>query len=155
MGKAIDILKCSGAVIVFAISYVVCSIITQIFARLVNFDAQGFWVDLIPYSAAFVAGIFSVFVGLSVVDRVFRTVRPRTVVGIFFGIIGFFWAFPLLGLLLGLVGFIDAPLQSHGLWSANTPPLFLETIVAGITAWKLTGDDGEFGRRRLPATVKR
>jgi len=42
--------------------------------------------------AAFMAGYLSVLGGLSAVERVFKAVRLRTVAGIFFGFIGFFWA---------------------------------------------------------------
>ena len=95
---------------------------------------------------AFIEVPLSVLGGLSAVERVFQTVRPRTVAGIFFGIINFIWAFPLFGLLLAFVGLIDAPLQSNILWSADTPPQLVQVLVAGIAAWKMTGVDGDFGR---------
>ncbi len=139
------ILKYAGAVVVFVICYMICSIIAHLGVRLVNFDARGFWIDFLPYFAAFMAGILSVLGGLSAVERVFSTVRLRTVAGIFFGFIGLIWAFPLLGLLLGLVGLIDAPLQSHTLWSEDTRTQLVQSLVAGIAAWKMTAANGVFG----------
>ncbi|MCH7651147.1 MAG: hypothetical protein IIA63_08310 [Nitrospinae bacterium] len=147
MSKAVTLLKYTGAMIVFVISYVICSVIAHIGVRLVNFDARGFWIDFLPYFAAFMAGILSVLGGLSVVERVFPTVRPRTVAWVFIGLMSFFWGLPLLGLLMGLVGLIDAPLQSHVLWSADTPPQAVQALAAVIAAWKMTAAEGDFGPR--------
>jgi hypothetical protein len=145
MDKTATYLKYTGAVIVFVICFLICSIIVHFGVRLVNFDAQGFWVYLLPYLTAFMAGYLSVLGGLSAVERVFSTVRLRTVAWIFIGFTGLFWAIPLLGLLLGLVGVINAPPETHTLWSADTPPQVFQALVAGIAAWKMTAVDGDFG----------
>lgn len=145
MSKAVTSLKYTGAVIIFVISYVICSAIAHIGIWLVNLDARGFWIDFLPYFAAFMAGILSVLGGLSAVERLFPTVRPRTVAWVFIGLMSFLWGLPLLGLLMGLVGLIDAPLQSHSLWSADTPPQVIQALVAVIAAWKMTVAGGDFG----------
>ena len=140
MSKAVTLLKYTGAMIVFVISYMICSVIAHIGVRLVNFDAQGFWIDFLPYFAAFMAGILSVLGGLSVVERVFPTVRPRTVAWVFIGLMSFFWGLPLLGLLMGLVGLINVAGMSHSLLTADTPPQAVQSLVSVIVVWKMTGD---------------
>jgi hypothetical protein len=80
----------------------------------------------------------------SAVERVFSTVRLRTVALIFVSLTGLFWALPLLGLILGLIGVINAPLEAHTLWSADTPPQLFQAIVAGIAVWKMTAVEGDY-----------
>jgi hypothetical protein len=145
MDKAATYLKYMGAVIVFVISSIICSVLAHLLIRLINYDLQGYWVYVLPYFTAFMAGYLSILGGLSVVERVFSTVRLRTVAWIFIGLISLFWALPLIGLLLGLVGVINAPLETHTLWSADTPPQLFQALVAGIAAWKMTAVDGDFG----------
>ncbi|MFP6757831.1 MAG: hypothetical protein VCC99_06375, partial [Alphaproteobacteria bacterium] len=84
------------------------------------------------------AGFLSVYGGLSAVERLFPTVRPRIVAWVFIGFLSFVWGPPLLGLIMGLVGLIDAPLQSHVLWSADKLPQAVQSLVAAIAAWKMT-----------------
>ena len=144
MSKAVTSLKYTGAVIVFVVSYMICSVIAHIGVRFVNFDARGFWIDFLPYFAAFIAGLISVFGGLSAIERLFPTVRPRTVAWVYISLMSFLWGLPLLGLLMGLFGLIDAPLQSHILWSADTPPQAVQGLVSVIAAWKLTEAGGDF-----------
>ncbi|MDB4173143.1 hypothetical protein N9748_00830 [bacterium] len=145
MSKVVIFLKYTGAWIIFVISYLVCGAIANLGVQLINFDAKGFWIDFLPYFAAFFAGYLSVLGGLSVVERMFSTVRPRIVVWMFYGVMGLIWIPPLFGLLLSLVGFVDIPLQSHTLWSANTPPQAVQSLVAVIIAWKMTEVGGDFG----------
>ena len=137
MSEVASLLKYTGAVIVFVISYMICSVIAHIGIRLVNYDVRGFWIDFLPYFAAFMAAILSVYGGLYAVQRMFSTVRPRTVTWVFIGLMSFIWGLPLLGLSLGVVGLIDAPLQSHVLWSADTPPQVIQALAAVVAAWKL------------------
>jgi len=144
MSKAITSLKYMGAVIVFHIIYIICSVIAPIGVRIFNPLAQGFWIYLLPYFAAVMAAMIGVYGGLSAVERLFPTVRPRSVAWVFIGFTSLIWVFPLLGLLMGLVGFIDAPLQSHSLWSADTPPMAVQALVSVIAALKLTAVDGDF-----------
>lgn len=144
---AVTSLKHAGAVIVFVIIYMICAAIAHIVVRFGNLDARGFWVDFVPYIAALMAGVLSVLGGLSAVERLFPTVRPRTVAWVFIGLWSFFWGLPLFGLLMGLVGLIEAPLQSHSLWSTDTPPLAVQALASMIAAWKMTRADGYFGIR--------
>jgi hypothetical protein len=145
MSKAVTSLKYMGAVIIFVVSSMICSVIAHLGIRLVNFDAKGFWIDFLPYFVAFMAGYISVLGGLSAVERVFSTVRLRTVAWIFIVTLILFWAPPVIGLLLGFVGILNFPLESHTLLSAETPPQLLQTLVAGVAVWKMTAADGDFG----------
>ena len=138
MSKAVSLLKYTGAVIVFVITYMLCSVIAHIGIRLVNYDVRGFWVDLLPYFVAFMAAILSVYGGLHAVQRLFSTVRLRTVAWVFIGLMCLLWVPALLGLLMIVSGGIDIPLQSHELWSADGPPQVIQALAAGVAAWKLT-----------------
>ena len=129
MSKVVTTLKYTGAVIVFEISYMICAAIAHIGVRLVNFDARGFWIDFLPYFAALVMGIFGVFGGLSTVERVFPTVRPRTVAWVFIGFTSFIWGFIILGLLTGFGELLD-----------ETPPQAVQALVSVIAAWKMTAE---------------
>ena len=142
MEKIVTSLKYTGAMLVFGISYFLSAVIAHLGVRLVNFDARGFWIDFLPYFAAFLAGILGVFGGLSAIKRLFPSVRPRTVVWALIGITVVLWLPPLLGLLMGLIGVTDMPLESHVLWSADRPPQAVQALVAVIVAWKWTNEDG-------------
>jgi hypothetical protein len=137
--------KYVGAVIVFLVAYVICSAITHIAMWVTSYDERGYWNDILPYIIAPIAGYFAVRGGLSAVDRLFPNVRVRTVAWVFIGFLCLMWGYPLLGMFLGrlidFVGLMDLPLQSHALWSADTPPMIIQSLTAAITAWKLTADD--------------
>jgi hypothetical protein len=148
MGKARIVLRYTGAVTVFVFVYMICSVIAYIAVGLANLDARGFWINLLPYFAAVVAGIASVYGGLYAVARWLPTVRLRTVALVFIGFMSFVWGLPLLGLLMGLVGILDVPLQSHVLLSADKQPQAVQALIAVIAAWKLTSPGEEFGESK-------
>ena len=139
MSKVVTSLKYTAAVIVFVISYLICSVIAHIGVQFFNLDARGFWIDFLPYFAAFLAGYLSVYGGLSAVERLFPIVRPRTVAWVFIGLMSFIWGLPFfLGLLMGHAG---------DLVDADTPPKAVQSLVAVIAAWKMTAAEGDFGPR--------
>jgi hypothetical protein len=133
MSKAVSLLKSTGAVITFFVAYSICVAIARIMVQLVNYDAQGFWIYFISYFVAVMAGIAGVYFGLTVVERWFPTVRPRTVVWVIIGLECLIWGFILFGLLMG------TELQDE------TPPQAIQALVSVIVAWKMTADDAEFG----------
>ncbi len=129
MSKAVTFLKYTGAFIVFEISYMTCSVIAHLGVWLVNFDARGFWIDFLPYFAAFMAGIIGVGGGLYAVERLFPTVRPRTVAWIFIGSMSLIWGFVIFALLMGIGELLD-----------ETPPIAVQALTSVIFVWKLTKD---------------
>ena len=132
MSKADSLLKSTGAVITFFVAYLICVAIARIMVQLVNYDAQGIWFNFLTYFEAVMAGIAGVYLGLTVVERWFPTVRPRTVVWVIIGLECLIWGFILFGLLMG------TELQDE------TPPQAIQALVSVIAAWKLTADDAEF-----------
>lgn len=145
MSKSADWLKYVGAVVVFGISYAICSGIMHVVVRFVNINERGFWIIIIPYFAGFIAGLTGVYGGLFAIDRLFPTVRPRSIAWVFIGLLGVIWGLPLLGLLASVIGLIDASLQNHILWSADTLPQAVQTLTAVIAFWKFTAAGGEWG----------
>jgi hypothetical protein len=144
MSKSADWLKYVGAVVVFGISYVICSGIMHVLVRLVNINERGFWTIIIPYFASFMAGLLGVYSGLFAIDRLFPTVRPRTIAWVFIVPIGIIWGLPLLGLLASVTGLIDLSLQNHIFWSADTLSQAVQTLTAVIAFWKFTAAGGEW-----------
>jgi hypothetical protein len=133
--------KYTGAAIVFLIAYAICSAIAHVAMWVTSYDERGYWNDILPYIIAPIAGYFAVRGGLAAVARLFPSVRARPVAWVFIALLCLIWVPPLIGLLLGLVGTIDAPIQSHLLWSASTPPMIIQSLAAAITVWKLTAAD--------------
>jgi len=133
MIKAVITLRYTGAVTTFVISHLICLFIAHIVIRIINFDAHGFWLDFLPYFAAVMAGVFSVYGGLCVVTRLFPTIRPRIVSWVFIGLTGFLWGFIILGLSLGFGELLN-----------ETPPQAVQALVSMIAAWKMTSADADF-----------
>ena len=147
MSKAVTLLKYTGAVIIFMITYLICSAIVRLGVQIVNFDAQGFWIVFFPYFAALPAGMLSIYGGLYENERLLPTVRPRIVAWVFIGLMGIPWGFALLGLLVVFVGLLDYPIKYHVLMSPDNQSQAVQALVAMITVWKLTSTEGEFGTR--------
>ncbi len=141
MEKIVIFLKYTGAVIVFFVSYLICSIIAHFAVRIVNYGVGGFWIDFLPFLAAVAAGSLSVQGGLVTVKRLFATVRLRTVAWVLISFMGIIWIGPVIGLFISLVGIVDYSLEGHILMSAETLPQALQSLVAAIAAWVLTADE--------------
>jgi len=141
MDRVIIFIKYTGAVFVFWIVSLLCLVIAEAGIALLNYDIRGFWVYLLPYFSVFVSSIIGVMGGLTAVERLFSTVRLRTVVWIIIGIYIFFWGIPLLSLFIGFI-FVDIPVQSNyyyiHLWSERGLLMAVSALVTVITALKLT-----------------
>ena len=131
MSKAVSLLKSTGAVITFFFAYSICLVIARVIFQLVNYDTQEIWFNVLTYFEAVMAGIAGVYLGLTVVERWFPTVRPRTVVWAIIGLECLIWGYISFGLLIG------TDLQDE------TPPQAIQALVSLIIAWKLTADDAE------------
>ena len=137
------VLKYAAALIIFFVCYLISSVIVHAIAWLMNSPEPGIWTYVTPYWVGALAGGVSVVGALSAIDGLFPAVQPRIVVWLFIGLAIFAWGIPLVGLFVDLVGAVNAPLESHFLWSADTPPQLLQSIVAIIAAWILTKPEKE------------
>lgn len=149
MNKAAILLKYSGALIVFLISYGICSTITHFLIQLQNKAIQGFLIEIL---ASCMAGVLSVYVGLAVVGGIFSSLKPRTVAWVFISFMGLIWGIVILGMVFGLVLGVSSSevlLDLGEIIDANADllPMAVQAIAAGITAWKLTLSEGKFGTR--------
>ena len=137
-------LKYVAAMIIFIISYMLCSLIAHIVLYIVNYFERGFWVDLAPYFTAFWAGVLSVYGGMYVVERFVPSVKKRAMFWLLFVTLGIPWGFAVFGLLLVLLGVIHVPTQEHTLFDPVKQAQALQAITALVTAWIVTSSGQEF-----------
>ena len=126
-----------GAFLLFMVSYAIVATIARVVVTIVNSDARGWVAHVVPYFVAAMAGGIGAVGGLAAVERFVPSVRLRPIAWTFIGIVGFLFAWTALGIAMG-----NTP-------EAGLAEMAVQSLVATITAWRISGGDtaGDRGQR--------
>ena len=129
-----NIIKYIGAWICFELAYGLVFLVTHILANLIKQELVGGMSFVIPYVAAFFSGFVGVFVGLSVIDVLFKSVKPRLVILMYYVVIAVILMIVFMTVLI--FGFSG---KSQPSW------VLLQTFISIVSAWYLTEKNSKFG----------
>ena len=98
----------------------------------------------VPYFSAAAAGILGAGFGLWIVKRVFLGVKPRSIFWIHLAVVLLVQVIPLVGSLYYFAGVFNTAFLGF-LYASESPTVFIHTLIALITSWRLTREHGFLG----------
>ena len=127
MNTEITVLRYCGAWFVFQFFYLLVSLITHILGILIQKDLDGLYAEYLPYIVACISGLLGVSLGLRIIRKFFKQVRPRIVVLMYYALISLVMIIVLFVFLL-----LGPTEHSQPSW------VLLQILVSIVCAWYWT-----------------